>query len=177
MKNLFLTLFLLMLCLGISTTTYAAKDSNAESKNAKGKNSSKDSKSPKETEKVKELTIEDIAQLEQEDSFVFEPFGKRDPFEPPVAVRDVNIPSLERFPLDAFKITGIMWDSKVPKAVIKDPSGKQTVATLNTKIGINHGYIRTIREGEVVVIENIYEDGQFTKKAQVLGLSKAEVTK
>jgi type IV pilus assembly protein PilP len=129
-----------------------------------------------------------------QDGFVYDPTGKRDPFQPfaverppVVQVKEepiVPTPSvmtpvpvvpttpLQGFDLDQLKLVGVIWDVRNPKAMVRDPVGKLHIVRKDTKIGRNSGFVSTIREGEIVVIEPMMENGLPTAATRVLSLTR-----
>ncbi len=105
-----------------------------------------------------EKKIPDLLQGIIED-YSYSPMGKRDPFLPFEHSSNTSpqgpIWPLQKFELDQLKLVGVIWDVKTPKAMLLDPSGHGYVVTVNERVGRNNGYIARIREGEIVVIENV----------------------
>jgi type IV pilus assembly protein PilP len=66
----------------------------------------------------------------------------------------------------------IIWEVKSPKAMVKDPDGTSYMISKNTKIGRNGGYVVAIREGEVLVVETVDNEGVITKEVRILELKK-----
>lgn len=63
--------------------------------------------------------------------------------------------------LEDYKLAGLVWKTKVPKAIIKDTEGKTHILKTGDYLGDKQGQIIQIREGEVVVLELIEkEDGE-----------------
>jgi type IV pilus assembly protein PilP len=93
------------------------------------------------------------------EDYNYNPNGKRDPFTP--FEKDTNTTTigpiwpLQKYDLEQLRLVGVIWEVKIPKAMILDPTGKGYVVTVNERIGRNNGYIARIREGEIVVVENI----------------------
>lgn len=113
------------------------------------------------------------------DPFDYDPRGRKDPFAQPVLDRPVApgaahgpILPLQRYDIAKLKLIGIIWDVKRPRAMISDPDGKMHVVGPNTKIGIRNGYIAVIREGEIVVVETVEENGRLVSSAQIVKLVK-----
>ena len=122
------------------------------------------------------------------DGYVYDPTGRRDPFKPYKALRISSQTSsgggaartgeepiepldpLQRWDLDRLAVIGILWDVKAPKAVLRDPDGATYIVTKSSKIGRNQGYVATIREGEIVVIETLEVEGQVRREPKVLEL-------
>lgn len=115
------------------------------------------------------------------DGYVYDPTGKRDPFKvfktvrpilPEAARQNEILEPLQRWEVDRLQVVGILWDVRTPRAMIRDPDGAVFVVTKNSKIGRSEGFVATIREGEVVVMETKYEDGKAYKEPRVLELKK-----
>ncbi|CAN5487471.1 hypothetical protein BH10BDE1_BH10BDE1_25260 [soil metagenome] len=113
------------------------------------------------------------------DPFDYDPRGRKDPFAQPVLDRPVAqgaaqgpLLPLQKFDLTKLKLIGIIWDVKRPRAMINDPEGKVHIVGPNTKIGVRNGYIAVIREGEIVVVETVEENGRLVSSAQIIKLAK-----
>ena len=126
--------------------------------------------------------------LNQVESFSYDPTGRRDPFRPYGSeVEKAGIPGgsvieagnkisqaltdLQGFDLAQLRLIGISWGNKKASAVIKDPSGKYHVIRKFTKIGRGNGFVALIREGEVVIVEPAIVDGVSTAITRVLILN------
>lgn len=117
--------------------------------------------------------------------FVYDPTGKRDPFRPhksaiklipkegalAAAAVEVADPLL-KFDLNALEVIGILWDVKKPKAIVKDPDGNTYSVFKNSKIGRADGFVAAIRDGEIVVIETVYEGGKTSREPRIMELKK-----
>lgn len=122
-----------------------------------------------------------VPQFASDEQYTYDPTGRRDPFKPyksyrpapvgPAKVVDSSDP-LQRWDLDRFNVVAIMWEVRQPKAMVKDPDGKMYMIGKSTKIGRNAGQVVAIREGEVVVVENIENEGVQTKEVKILELKK-----
>jgi len=116
------------------------------------------------------------------DVYIYDPTGKRDPFKPYKNFRptvDVNtqkviavLEPLQKFEIEKLNIVGILWDVKTPRALLRDPDGAVHTVIRNTKIGRNEGVVAAIREGEIVVIETVYIDGNAKKETKILEFKK-----
>ncbi|TMA07462.1 MAG: hypothetical protein E6J89_16525 [Deltaproteobacteria bacterium] len=89
----------------------------------------------------------------------YSPAGKRDPFRPfgvrtraSARIREGASP-LERKDLGQFKLVGIIWDIKEPKAMVEDTDGLGYTIKLGTPIGDKDGKVKAIKPNEVVVQE------------------------
>ena len=78
----------------------------------------------------------------------------------------------QRFDLDQLRLVGIMWDVKDPKAMFMDPEKEVLVLGRDEGIGNRNGYIATIREGEVVVVETIRRRGDVIYKTRILRIER-----
>jgi len=101
--------------------------------------------------------------------------GKRDPFTPFERASSTTplgpIWPLQKYDLEQLKLVGVIWEVKTPKAMILDPSGHGYVVTVNERVGRNNGYIARIREGEIVVVENILGvDGKLSYVTKIMKL-------
>ncbi|MFS4459684.1 pilus assembly protein PilP [Bdellovibrio sp. HCB2-146] len=119
-----------------------------------------------------------VQQYDNGDDYFYDPTGKRDPFKPFRAVvirsdkKEVVLEPLQKWELERLQIVGILWEVKTPRAMIKDPDGAVHTIIKNSKIGRNEGYVAVIREGEIVVVETIYEDGKPIKTPRVVEFKK-----
>ncbi len=136
----------------------------------------------------------------QPGDFIYDPTGRRDPFKPYVkgttvktttvtelseekdgskkaVVKKVRVESgpigpLQKWDLEKYRVVGILWDVKKPRAMLKDPEGTIYTVMQNTKIGRNNGSVTAIREGEVVVEQFVDENGSELKQIKVLELGR-----
>ncbi len=134
---------------------------------------------PKAMAKSMEAIPEEIFLQGLMDPFDYEPRGRKDPFAQPVLDRPVSqgathgpLLPLQRFELAKLKLIGIIWDVKRPRAMINDPDSKVHIVGPNTKIGTRNGYIAVIREGEIVIVETVEENGRLVSSAQIIKLAK-----
>lgn len=113
------------------------------------------------------------------DPYDYETRGRRDPFGQPVpdkplvqgAAHGPLLP-LQKFDLGQLRVMAILWDVSRPQAMLKDPSGNIYIVTPNSKIGPNNGYVASIREGEIVVVETKEQDGRLVSTPLVLKIAK-----
>lgn len=116
------------------------------------------------------------------DGYTYDPTGKRDPFRVLKVMRSsevdkntpdtISIEPLQRWELDRLQVVGILWDVSKPRAMVRDPDGVVYTVTKNSKIGRSEGVVAVIREGELVVIETKFEDGNRVREPRVLELKK-----
>jgi type IV pilus assembly protein PilP len=103
-----------------------------------------------------------------EDSYRYDPAGKRDPFlspfyhQPEQTTPEEAKTPLQRFDLGQLKLVGIILEEKEPKALIEDSGGLGYIVTRGTPIGSKGGVIKAIEPKRVVVEE--YETDFYGKR-------------
>ena len=108
---------------------------------------------------------------------LYQPFGKRDPFKPFIkepkereATISETTPPIKRFPLDEYRIVGIVWVDNVPKAMVVDPEKNTYFLGTDDEIGNKNGVILEVTENGLLVNEKrFFED--------VFGEQKVEIKK
>ena len=108
---------------------------------------------------------------------LYQPTGKRDPFKPFIKEpkeREASIsettPPIKRFPLDEYRIVGIVWVDNEPKAMVVDPEKNTYFLGPDDEIGNRNGVILEVSENGLLVNEKrFFED--------VFGEQKVEVKK
>lgn len=115
----------------------------------------------------------------QLDDFVYDPAGKRNPFEPfdfsnKVAV-DETLPPLQRYTLGQLKVTAVLSDTKgLATAIVEDAVGKGYAVKVGTKIGSSNGVIESIEKDRINVVESFTDfTGKTTTNAVVMKLQVA----
>ncbi len=93
-----------------------------------------------------------------EQDYRYDPTGKPDPFKSFLKqiqlVKDTEALSpLERFDLSQLTVTGIIWATKRPRALVEDPTGKGYIVAEGAGIGKNKGRVLRIDDNRVVVKE------------------------
>jgi type IV pilus assembly protein PilP len=122
------------------------------------------------------------------EGYTYDPSGRRDPFKPygqsqqtqaPVIPKDdeklppVPTDPLQMYDISQFRLVGILWQVSTPKAVVRDPVGKMHMIYRETKIGRNSGFVASIREGEVLVVEpTVSENGMPSAITRSMTLKK-----
>ena len=115
--------------------------------------------------------------------FIYESRGRRDPFAQVLPERQMNrnqangpdLP-LQQFELKDLRLTGIIWDVTRPRALLRDPKGRVHIVGPNAKLGRRNGYIAVIREGELVVVETVEEDGRLLSSTKIVKLDSSTNT-
>ena len=89
--------------------------------------------------------------------YVYNPIGKRDPFRTFIANdegAEIRSPTpLQRYELEQYKLTGIVWGVDRPRALVEDPEGMGHVIELGTYIGKKWGKVTQITSTQLVVTE------------------------
>jgi hypothetical protein len=67
---------------------------------------------------------------------------------------DDKMEAIRRWPLQDYKLVGVIWDVKNPKAMIVDPANTMHLLKRNYRIGDRSGVITSISEGSITVIQN-----------------------
>jgi len=97
--------------------------------------------------------------IAEQDSYVYNPIGKRDPFRSFLnfARRDDRnsdrLGPLQKYEIDQYRLVGIIWGIDRPRALVQDPNGIGHVAETGTYIGKNWGKVTQITQSEVVITE------------------------
>lgn len=92
-------------------------------------------------------------------AYFYNPAGKRDPFQGFMSQRDQpgedikDGPPLQRWDVDKFTLTGVIWSIDAPRALLVDPDGLGHVVHVGTYVGRNWGKVTSISEDGVVVTE------------------------
>ena len=122
-----------------------------------------------------------VVAVQDEEEFFYNPVDKRDPFRSIVATREddqIKSPTpLQRFELEQYTLSGIIWSFERPKAMVEDPEGVGHVAELGTYVGTKWGKVTEITEQHIVVTEEYLSmDGSLVVKPRVLSLPGEETT-
>ncbi len=119
------------------------------------------------------------------DDFIFDPTGMRDPFKPYKAVKppDKNgvrekslsdsFDPLQNLDIDTLELVAVLWDVRNPRALVKTKGGNTYTIKRDSKIGRNNGTVAGIREGEVIILEVTEEDGRPFKTYKTIKMATA----
>lgn len=84
-----------------------------------------------------------------------------------------NPKPLQKYAVDKFRLTAIIWGIERPRAVLEDPEGIGHVIELGSYVGPNWGKVETIDEDVVIVSEErTVGDGQIAYNKLELRLGK-----
>lgn len=120
---------------------------------------------------------------DQANAFHYNPKGKVDPFKPlvrePVARKEskksaAGLTALERFNLDQMKLVGIGSYEKTRIAVVTDPKGKSYILVRGSVIGPHGGRVAEILADQVIVEEQMSDEGRKKFRRIQLLLYKEE---
>jgi type IV pilus assembly protein PilP len=112
--------------------------------------------------------------------YSYNPQGRRDPFAPIIVsaerkAQSGNRSPLERYDLNEFKLTGIVWGGFGYNAMVEGPDGKGYFVRVGTIIGPNKGVIKKITQNTMVVEEKYKTfSGVTERKEIVIELSKKQ---
>lgn len=67
---------------------------------------------------------------------------------------DERMEAIRRWPLWNYRLVGVIWDVKNPKAMIVDPASTMHLLKRNYRIGDKNGIISAISEGAITVIQD-----------------------
>ena len=138
-----------------------------------------DTTSPAQPGKDKPLTT-------REEKPPYDSTGMRDPFKPFIKLVDtpsgpsvVLRPPIQRFPLNQFRIVGIVWIGGKPQAMIVDPEANTYFLGVGDKIGNSDGEILEVRQNGILVqertkLENVYGEVKIEVKQSVLAYQNDE---
>jgi type IV pilus assembly protein PilP len=112
--------------------------------------------------------------------YAYSPAGRRDPFMPIIIKEEKKAlagakPPLERFPVNEFKLAGIVWGGLGYHAMLEGPDGKGYFIRVGTKIGPNQGVVKKITQ-TAMIIEEKYKDptGEINRKEITIELRKKQ---
>lgn len=116
----------------------------------------------------------------QPPEYSYDPQGRRDPFAPIIVqaeqkARAGNLSPLERYDLNQFKMTGVVWGGFGYNAMIEGPDGKGYFIRVGTVIGPNKGVVKKITQ-QTMVVEEKYKtfSGGTERKEIVIQLRKKQ---
>jgi type IV pilus assembly protein PilP len=125
--------------------------------------------------------IKEVVPVIPEQRYVYDPSGRRDPFEPLLVVArqalrpDEPLTPLQTYEIGQFRLIGIIVGKGVPRAMVVAPDGKSYILQRDIKIGKNGGKVTEVQR-EMVVVEEKFEDfaGDVKTVIQEIRLPKRE---
>ncbi len=90
--------------------------------------------------------------------YAYYPGDRRDPFAPIVSrlskqPGQTNLPPLERYTINEFRMTGILWGGFGYNAMLEGPDGKGYFVHVGSRIGPNKAVVKKITEDSLVLEE------------------------
>ncbi len=115
-------------------------------------------------------------------AFVYDPAGRRDPFESLVALKKSTGPALDapKTPLQGYelgqlRLIGVIVGKGQPRAMVVAPDGKSYILSKGIKVGKNEGVVKDITSEAVKIEEQYFEfTGEVRKSIQLIQLPKRE---
>ena len=119
---------------------------------------------------------------EVERDYVYDPTGKRDPFQPFIAAQtpvkpvgeEIPATPLQKYDLSQLKLVAIIVGTGEGSAMVEDSEGKGYIIKKGVYVGTNFGKVKTVLKDRVI-IEERYKDytGQVKEKEIILKLHPA----
>jgi type IV pilus assembly protein PilP len=116
---------------------------------------------------------------EVERDYVYDPLGKRDPFQPFIAAQtpvkpageEIPVTPLQKYDLSQLKLVAIIIGTAEGSAMVEDSEGKGYIIKKGVYVGTNYGKVKAVLKDRVI-IEERYRDytGQVKGKEIVLRL-------
>ncbi len=120
-----------------------------------------------------------LQQKEEKRHYVYDPTGKRDPFQPFIAMQtpvkpsgeQISLTPLQKYDLSQLKLVAILVGKTEGRAMVEDSEGKGYIVEKGTYIGRNFGKVKKILK-DSVIIEERYKDylGNIRSKEILLRL-------
>ena len=132
-----------------------------------------DSESPRAAAKKRKRGEEvEVEEAKDDEEYSYNPIGKRDPFRSFLSlttdssiIDDIPRTPLQRYDIEQYELTGIIWGIDRPRALVEDPEGIGHVMEMGTYIGKNWGKVTQIEENSVVITEEYTTmDGELVVK-------------
>lgn len=139
-----------------------------------------------------ELKAKEKIEVVEPPKYVYEPAGRRDPFEPLIVDKapsgkdkavvgmsdllgDEPLTPLQQYEISQFRLIGVIIGKGKPTAMVVAPDGKAYVLKKGIKVGKNNGVVKEI-SASAVLIEELYQDlsGEMLKNELEIKLPKRE---
>jgi type IV pilus assembly protein PilP len=134
---------------------------------------------PKVTRRKEQPSPLPQAAQEVERDYVYDPTGKRDPFQPFIAMQtpvkppeeEVPVTPLQTYDLSQLKLVAILVGTGEGRAMVEDSEGKGYIIHKGVYVGRNFGKVKAVLKDRVI-IEERYKDymGKVKSKDIVLRL-------
>jgi len=105
--------------------------------------------------------------------YTYNPAGRRDPFAPIIIKAEIkaktsNRPPLERYNINEFKFTGIVWGGFGYNAMLEGPDGKGYFVRKGTVIGPNQGVVKKITSNSLAIEEKYKTATGETERREII---------
>lgn len=122
------------------------------------------------------------------DGFIYQPEGLRDPFfpirkavpkdesqaievKPHEQVYDAKDP-LQSFEVREYRLVGVLWNVKDPKAMVSTPDGKIWTIRQKNRLGREGCIVAAIRESEIVIAEPNADGSYVNATTRIMSMKK-----
>jgi type IV pilus assembly protein PilP len=133
---------------------------------------------------AKASDVAGVVAPEQEQRYVYNPSGRRDPFQPLLLltrqpkgaeINDEPLTPLQTYEIGQFRLIGIIVGKGESRALVVAPDGKSYILQRDIKIGRNGGKVTEVQR-EMVLVEERFEDfaGDTKTVIQEIRLPKRE---
>jgi type IV pilus assembly protein PilP len=114
-----------------------------------------------------------VVEEKKQTAYSYSPFGRRDPFAPIIVKEEKQAkmgdrPPLERYSLDEFKLTGILWQGFGYNGLVEGPDGKGYLVRVGTVIGPNKGIVKNITQSTMIVEEKFKNFSGGTERKEIV---------
>jgi type IV pilus assembly protein PilP len=124
-----------------------------------------------------EILLASLDATAETDPFLYDPTGKRDPFEPVDFSKGLGEQDCKNFPLTCFDLGQLRYSTYLqfgaePRGMVEDTTGVGHPVRVGTKIGRNLGEIAEILPDKITVIEKLVDvAGQVSTRVVPLPLT------
>jgi Tfp pilus assembly protein PilP len=131
---------------------------------------------------TQDMLIASLGSGAAQDSFIYDPQGKRDPFTPFSFAQDQGDLSkkapLERFSVGQLKLSAVLEGFDEPRALVENSAHQGFTIQKGTKIGTNNGVVVEIQKDRVLILEEEVDfTGQKKNRTIEMKLHKADDNK
>ncbi len=129
------------------------------------------------TAEEQEVLLASLDSSVDSDPFLYEPTGKRDPFQPVDLSKGGSEQDCKEFPLACFDIGQLRYSTYLqfgddPRGMVEDITGVGHPVRIGTRIGRNDGEIMEILPDKITVVEKLVDvTGQTSTRAVAMPLS------
>lgn len=116
----------------------------------------------------------------EDNVYMYNPQGRRDPFAPIIEretkkSKSGERPPLERYNLTELKLSGVVWGGFGYNAMIEGPDGKGYFVRTGALLGPNRGVVKKITQNQIIVEEKFKNyTGETERKEIIIELRKKQ---